>query len=116
MARDWLEGLHMPTADLPCEEESACDVAVLGAGAAGLVAGIRAAECGARVQVLEKNRRAGVKILMSGGTRCNITNARGLRRLESVSGPVDAAFNPAWCRGLRQIQDGFGAGGAFLGP
>jgi predicted Rossmann fold flavoprotein len=93
-----------------------CDVAVLGAGAAGLLAGIRAAECGARVVVLEKNRRAGVKILMSGGTRCNLTNARGLRRLEAVSGPIDSAFNPAWCRGIRAIQDAFGAGGAFLGP
>src|SRR3954469_9791646 len=92
------------------------DVAVLGAGAAGLVAGIRAAECGARTVVLEKNRRAGVKILMSGGTRCNITNARGLRRLESVSGPVDAAFTPGWCRAFRAIQEAFAAGGAFLGP
>jgi predicted Rossmann fold flavoprotein len=93
-----------------------CDVAVLGAGAAGLLAGIRAAECGARVIVLEKNRRAGVKILMSGGTRCNITNARGLRRLEAVSGSIDPAFNPSWCRGNRAIQDAFGPGGSFLGP
>jgi predicted Rossmann fold flavoprotein len=92
------------------------DVAVLGAGAAGLFAGIRAAQCGARVIVLEKNRRAGVKILMSGGTRCNITNARGLRRLEAVSGPIDPAFNPSWCRGSRAIQAAFGNGGAFLGP
>ena len=66
--------------------------------------------------VLEKNRRAGVKILMSGGTRCNITNARGLRRLEAVSGPIDPAFNPSWCRGSRAIQAAFGSGGAFLGP
>ena len=51
---------------------------MLGAGAAGLMAAARAAECGARVILLEKNRRAGVKILISGGTRCNITNARGL--------------------------------------
>src|SRR3954447_16463873 len=116
MVRDWLEGLHMPTADLSSEEPPACDVAVLGAGAAGLFAGIRAAELGARVVVLEKNRRAGVKILMSGGTRCNITNARGLRRLEAVSGPIDPAFNPAWCRGIRAIQDAFGPAGAFLGP
>jgi predicted Rossmann fold flavoprotein len=116
MARDWLEGLHMPTADLSSEEEPACDVAVLGAGAAGLFAGIRAAELGARVVVLEKNRRAGVKILMSGGTRCNITNARGLRRLEAVSGPIDPAFNPSSCRGIRAIQDAFGPAGAFLGP
>ncbi len=92
------------------------DVAVLGAGAAGLCAGIRAAQCGARVIVLEKNRRAGVKILMSGGTRCNITNARGLRRLEAVSGPIDPDFNPALCRGSRAIQAAFGDGGSFLGP
>ena len=92
------------------------DVAVLGAGAAGLMAGIRAAECGGRTIVLEKNRRAGVKILMSGGTRCNLTNARGLRRLEAVSGPVDPAFDPSWCRGSRAIQDALGAGGSFLGP
>jgi predicted Rossmann fold flavoprotein len=116
MARDWLEGLHMSTTNLSSEEAHACDVAVLGAGAAGLFAGIRAAELGARVVVLEKNRRAGVKILMSGGTRCNITNARGLRRLEAVSGPIDPAFNPAWCRGIRAIQDAFGPSGAFLGP
>lgn len=93
-----------------------CDVAVLGAGAAGLIAGVRAAECGARVLVLEKNRRAGVKILMSGGTRCNLTNARGLRRLEAVSGPIDPAFNPSACRGIRAIQEAFAGGGAFLGP
>ena len=91
-------------------------MAVLGAGAAGLVAAIRAAELGARVVLLEKNRRPGVKILMSGGTRCNITNARGLRRLESVSGPIDPAFDPAHCRGVRAIQDAFGPGGRFLGP
>jgi predicted Rossmann fold flavoprotein len=108
--------LVVPGADSGRGYEDECDVAVLGAGAAGLVAGIRAAECGARVIVLEKNRRAGVKILMSGGTRCNLTNARGLRRLEAVSGPVDPAFNPASCRGIRAIQDGFGLGGPSLGP
>jgi predicted Rossmann fold flavoprotein len=48
-------------------------VIVIGAGAAGLMAAIRAGERGKRVLLLEKNRRPGVKILMSGGTRCNIT-------------------------------------------
>ncbi|HEV3003809.1 MAG TPA: FAD-dependent oxidoreductase, partial [Pirellulales bacterium] len=48
---------------------------VAGAGAAGLLAAARAAERGVRTLLLEKNRRPGVKILMSGGTRCNLTQA-----------------------------------------
>jgi predicted Rossmann fold flavoprotein len=51
------------------------DVTVIGAGAAGLLAATCAAERGRRTLLLEKNRRPGVKILMSGGTRCNITHA-----------------------------------------
>lgn len=53
------------------------DVVVLGAGAAGLVASARSAASGARTLVLEKNTKAGVKILMSGGTRCNLTHDCG---------------------------------------
>jgi predicted Rossmann fold flavoprotein len=51
------------------------DVIVIGAGAAGLLAAAVAAERGRQVLLLEKNRRPGVKILMSGGTRCNITQS-----------------------------------------
>ncbi len=51
------------------------DLIIVGAGAAGLFAAARAAECGCRTLLLEKNNQAGVKILMSGGTRCNITHA-----------------------------------------
>jgi predicted Rossmann fold flavoprotein len=53
--------------------DTSWEVVIIGAGAAGLMAAIRAGERGKRVLVLEKNRRPGVKILMSGGTRCNIT-------------------------------------------
>lgn len=74
------------------------NIAVIGAGAAGLMAAARAAmaarqsgiDC--RVVVLEKNRKAGVKILMSGGTRCNLTHDCG----------------------PEGIMEAFGRGGAFL--
>lgn len=65
------------------------DVAVIGAGAAGLMAAERAASIGRRVVLLEKNRRPGVKILMSGGTRCNLTQAtdrKGIVRAYGVQG------------------------------
>lgn len=51
-----------------------CDVAVLGAGAAGLMAGIEAARRGRRVVVIDHARAAGEKIRISGGGRCNFTN------------------------------------------
>lgn len=50
------------------------DVIVLGAGAAGMLCAVRAAERGKRALLLEKGPKAGVKILMSGGTRCNLTH------------------------------------------
>src|SRR5438067_11493349 len=63
------------------------DIVVLGAGAAGLVAALRAAELGRRVLLLEKNRKPGVKILMSGGTRCNLTHATDNRGIVEAYGP-----------------------------
>ncbi len=92
------------------------DVAVVGAGAAGLFAAIRAAELGRSVVILEKNRRPGVKILMSGGTRCNLTNARGLRNLRQITGPIDPAYDVREGRGAKSIQAAFGDNGPFLGP
>ena len=62
------------------------DVLVAGGGAAGLMASISAAEAGARVLVLEKNARPGVKILMSGGSRCNITHHCDNRGIVSAYG------------------------------
>lgn len=74
---------------------SACDVAVIGAGAAGMLAAARAAERGRRVVLLEKNRKAGVKILMSGGTRCNITQATDRRGIVSAFGPQGSFLHSA---------------------
>src|SRR3954470_8874132 len=67
--------------------ETHWQVVVVGAGAAGLMAGIHAAERGRRTLVLEKNRKPGVKILMSGGTRCNITHATDNRGIVAAYGP-----------------------------
>jgi len=50
------------------------DLIVIGAGAAGLMCAITAARRGRRVLVLERSNKAGKKILMSGGGRCNFTN------------------------------------------
>jgi predicted Rossmann fold flavoprotein len=63
--------LH-PTASTHHDET--CDVLVLGAGAAGLMAAITASQRGRRVLVLDHADRIGKKILISGGGRCNFTN------------------------------------------
>jgi hypothetical protein len=67
--------------------DAAWDVVVVGAGAAGLVAAAAAAERGRRTLLVEKNRKPGVKILISGGTRCNITHATDNRGIVEAFGP-----------------------------
>ncbi len=59
--------------DLP----PACDLAIVGAGAAGLATAIFTLRSNRTrsVVLLEGAQRAGAKILVSGGTRCNVTNA-----------------------------------------
>lgn len=51
------------------------DVIVIGGGASGMMAAGRAAERGKRVLLLEKNAQPGAKLKITGGGRCNITNA-----------------------------------------
>jgi predicted Rossmann fold flavoprotein len=92
--------------------DSFWDVVVAGAGAAGLVAAIRAAECGRRVLLLEKNRRPGVKILMSGGTRCNLTHAADERGIVEAYGPPGRfLFSALAAFGVQDVIDFFTAEG-----
>jgi predicted Rossmann fold flavoprotein len=51
------------------------DVIVIGGGASGMMAALRASQGGKRVLLLEKNKKLGMKLSISGGGRCNITNA-----------------------------------------
>jgi predicted Rossmann fold flavoprotein len=88
------------------------DVIVIGAGAAGLVAAARAAERGKRVLLLEKGKKPGVKILMSGGTRCNITHACDAHGIIDAFGPNGkflhsalAAFGPDDVVALFEAED-----------
>ncbi|MFV0556770.1 MAG: NAD(P)/FAD-dependent oxidoreductase [Lactovum sp.] len=51
------------------------DVIVVGAGPSGMMAAIQAAENGAKVALIDKNKRVGKKLLLTGGGRCNVTNS-----------------------------------------
>lgn len=58
----------------PCAPEHHYDVIIIGAGAAGLYCAMTAGQRGRKVLVLDHANKAGKKILMSGGGRCNFTN------------------------------------------
>src|SRR5215470_665730 len=89
-------------------DANAWDVIVLGAGAAGLMAALRAAERERRTLLLEKNRKPGIKILMSGGTRCNLTHATDNRGIVAAFGPPGKFLHSALAAlGVQQTIDLF---------
>lgn len=77
------------------------DVIVVGAGAAGLMAAGRAAEEGARVLLLEKTDGAGKKILVSGKTRCNLTNTAERKTFIAMYGPNGRFLHGVFSRFFR---------------
>ncbi len=56
-------------------------IAIIGGGAAGMMAAISAAECGHEVHLFEKNEKLGKKLYITGKGRCNITNAADIEEL-----------------------------------
>src|SRR5699024_1063653 len=50
------------------------DVIIIGGGPSGLMASIAAAENGASVLLVDKGKKLGRKLAISGGGRCNVTN------------------------------------------
>ncbi|MFA6533703.1 MAG: NAD(P)/FAD-dependent oxidoreductase [Patescibacteria group bacterium] len=89
------------------------DLIVIGGGPAGMMAAGRAGENGARVLLLEKNRRLGAKLLITGKGRCNLTNAEpDIRELASHYGPSGKFLFSAFSRFDNQAtRDFFGRGG-----
>ncbi len=76
------------------------DVVVAGAGPAGLAAAIGAAKLGRRTVLLEKATRPGVKILVSGGNRCNLTHDCDAAEIARAFGRKGARFLGAALREL----------------
>ena len=67
------------------------DVLIIGASASGLMCAIEAGKRGRQVLVLDHANKAGKKILMSGGGRCNFTNL-------DVSAENYISHNPHFCK------------------
>lgn len=76
--------------------EKKFDVIVIGGGASGMMAAIVAALNGKRVCIIEKNKTLGVKLSITGGGRCNVTNAEeNIHELLSVYGDAkDYLYSP----------------------
>ncbi len=72
-------------------EKRDCDVAVIGAGAAGMMAAATVGQRGRRVVLIDHYKKIGEKIRISGGGRCNFTNLLSAHR-NFIS------RNPDFCR------------------
>lgn len=77
------------------------DLLIVGAGAAGLWAACAAGRAGLRCLLLERRHRPGLKLLMCGNNRCNISQAGSAAELQAAYGePVGSFLGPA----LRQLS------------
>ena len=85
---------------------------VVGAGASGMMAAGRAAEAGAAVLLLEKTEQPGKKILISGKTRCNLTNSKELDEFITMYGAngnfLYRAFNHYFRKELLEFLSRYG--------
>ena len=92
------------------------DVAVIGGGPAGMMAAGRAAELGARVLLIEKNPKLGRKLLITGGGRCNITNAEfDVRKMVAKYGRKGKALFGSFTRfGVAETLEFFNSRGLSI--
>ena len=62
------------------------DAAIIGGGAAGLMAAVQAGQTGAKVCLIERNTALGRKLLKTGGGRCNLTHQASIDELVQAFG------------------------------
>ncbi len=96
--------------------ETIYEVLVIGGGAAGMMTAIVAAEAGKKVILLEKNSQLGSKLAITGGGRCNITNAEfDNRTLLAHYGPAaDYLYSPFAQFTVKETMAWFEDGGLKL--
>lgn len=94
-------------------EDTTWDVVVIGGGASGMMAAGRAASLGKKVLLLEKNESLGKKLLITGGGRCNVTNAEeDLRKLLAKFKDADKFLFSAFSQfGNKETLDFFNSRG-----
>lgn len=85
------------------------DVVVIGGGASGMMAAGVAGARGKRVLLIEKNKRLGEKLRITGGGRCNITNdERDIHvLLSSYKGAKDFLYSPFSIFGVKETFEFF---------
>jgi len=68
------------------------EVIIIGAGAAGLMAGVTAGEAGLPCLLVERRHRPGLKLLLCGNNRCNISHAGDARDMIAAYGEPVGTF------------------------
>lgn len=91
------------------------DIAVIGAGPAGIMAAIRAGQLEKNILLIERNNTIGRKILLSGKGRCNVTNILFLEEFIAKFGRQGAFLRSAFSKFFNQeLIDFFKAKGLDL--
>ena len=93
MIRAWISSESKPGKNRKAHNKNMkkADVIIIGASASGLMCAIEAAKRGRHVLILDHANKAGKKILMSGGGRCNFTNY-------DISAENFISHNPHFCK------------------
>lgn len=92
------------------------DLCIIGGGPAGMMAALRASERGKSVVLIEKNKELGLKLLLTGGGRCNLTHA-GLNKKDfalKFGKQGDFLLSPLSIFGVEETIDFFNKKGLSL--